>query len=137
MLFEDCRRTFTGGVDRRRTARHLRDTGLIYGRFLHRHGRRFVYVLGDPTTWPTLNGDSISQYRSTNSCRSAISSSGRRASSAPRTATTRRSTMLLSNLDQCCETKNNQNGFVNPTGLTAFPWTIHMWNVTSSEMGSP
>ena len=43
---------------------------------------------------------------------------------------------MLSNIDQCCETTNTLNGIMNPNGLTLFPWTIRMWNVTSSAMGS-
>jgi hypothetical protein len=135
MPFVDCRKTFTGGKTDDAPLVVLLTPGSYTGDFWISSGRRFVYVLGDPTNWPTLNGDTIAissyelaQVRNLK-LRSTRIGVGSNRKDAP-------STLLVSNIDQCCETMNTRNGIMNPNGLTLFPWTIRMWNVTSSAMGS-
>ena len=135
MPFVDCRKTFTGGKTDDAPLVVFLTPGSYTGDFWISSGRRFVYVLGDPTNWPTLSGDTvaISSYELAQvrnlKLRSTRIGVGSNRKDAP-------STLLVSNLDQCCETKNTFNGIMNPNGLTLFPWTIRMWNVTSSAMGS-
>jgi hypothetical protein len=136
MLFVDCRKTFTGGATDAAPLVIFFTPGSYTGDFWIGGRRRFVYVLGDPTNWPTLTNDSIdvskfelAQIRNFRLRSTRIVNGGNRNDSP--------TTLLLSNIDQCCEAKNNFNGIVNPDGFTPFRWTIHIWNFTSSEMGSP
>jgi hypothetical protein len=136
MSFADCRRAFTGGRADDDPLVVFVTPGSYTGDFWISSGRRFVYFLGDPANWPTLSGDSIaiSSYELAHirnfKLRSTRIGSGSNRKDSP-------STLVLSNIDQCCETRNDFNGIRNPSGLTVFPWTIHMWNLTSSSMGSP
>ena len=136
MSFADCRRTFTGGREDDDPLVVFVTPGSYAGDFWISSGRRFVYFLGDPASWPTLSGDSIaiSSYEVAQvrnfKLRSTRIGSGSNRKDSP-------STLVLSNIDQCCETRNDFNGIRNPSGLTRFPWTVHMWNLTSSSMGSP
>ena len=120
MSFVDCRKTFTGGTTDDAPLVVFVTPGSYTGDFWISSGRRFVYVLGDPTNWPTLSGDTIAissyelaQVRNFKLRSTHIGSGGNR-KDAP-------STLLLSNIDQCCETKNVFNGIMNASGLTAVP----------------
>ena len=59
MSFADCRRTFTGGREDDDPLVVFVTPGSYTGDFWISSGRRFVYFLGDPASWPTLSGDSI------------------------------------------------------------------------------
>ena len=135
MSFADCRRQFNGGKTDDAPLVVFVTPGSYTGDFWISSGRRFVYVLGDPGTWPTLSGDTISissyelaQIRNFKLRATRIGGGSNRKDAA--------STLVLSNIDQCCEINNNRNGIMNPSGLTVFPWTIRMWNITSTMMGS-
>ena len=135
MSFADCRRQFNGGKTDAAPLVVFVTPGSYTGDFWISSGRRFVYVLGDPRDWPTLSGDTISissyelaQIRNFKLRATRIGGGSNRKDAA--------STLVLSNIDQCCEINNNRNGIMNPSGLTVFPWTIRMWNITSTMMGS-
>ncbi len=135
MSFVECRLQFSGGKTDAAPLVVFVTPGSYRGDFWISSGRRFVYFLGDPNEWPTLSGDSIAISR----FELAQVRNFKLEATRVRVAANRKdapSTLLLSNLDQCCETSNNFNGIVNPSGLTYFPWTIRMWNVTSRAMGS-
>lgn len=135
MSFAACRKTFRGGTTDAAPLVVFVTPGSYTGDFWISSGRRFVYVLGDPVLWPTLSGDSIaiSHYQLAQVRNFRLKSTriivGANRKDAP-------STLVLSNLDQCCEVANNFNGIMTPNGLTVFPWTVRMWNITSSAMGS-
>ena len=103
MSFVDCRKKFTGGTTDDAPLVVFLTPGSYTGDFWISNGRRFVYVLGDPTNWPTLSGDTIAissyelaQVRNFKLRSTHIGSGGNR-KDAP-------STLVLSNIDQCCET---------------------------------
>ena len=136
MSFADCRRKFRGGATDDAPLVVFVTPGSYTGDFWVSSGRRFVYMLGHPTSWPTLTGDSIAiSHYELAQVRNFKLKSTRIGVGSNRKDTP--SILLLSNIDQCCETRNNFNGIQSPSGLTLFPWTIRMWNLTSSAMGSP
>ncbi len=63
MSFADCRRKFRGGTTDDAPLVVFVTPGSYTGDFWVSSGRRFVYMLGDPTSWPTLTGDSIAVSR--------------------------------------------------------------------------
>ena len=129
--FANCRAKATGGLSDIAPLVVFVTPGTYRGQDWYLSTRRFTYILGDPTTRPTLFGDAVSGSKkemfyiaNLNMNDVSITHSGPLAG-AP-------NTMIVRSVYQCCET-SDQNGIVNPNTVTnTYPWSVY-WHASESK----
>lgn len=130
--FANCRKKFQGGASDTAPLVVYITPGTYSGDF-YLGERRFVYVLGDPATRPTLVRDSLDTSLAERFYVANLEQqdgSIKLAHAAPQYP----STMIVRNVRQCCETQQ-QNGVSNPNGLTEQPWTVYIHDFEGQGMG--